>query len=228
VNYKGLFIVFEGANAAGKSTAMREVARELAAQGHEIVSTREPGGSQLAEHLRGLLLDPAVDIDAHEQALLLMAGRRNHLRTVIIPALERGAIVLCDRFVASTLVYQTVPRGQESKMTVAEVVETHKLHCLDMKPDAQFTLCVSNEVAQERKRLRFGEIDRFESDDAIYEQACIDRYKESGLLLGFNQIDIDANGTPERTIAQILRHMRSIIGSRSIQCSFGKHVANVQ
>lgn len=210
MNYKGFFVVFEGANAAGKSTAMRTVAQTLIAAGHDVVSTREPGGSSLAEHLRALILDPNVEIDAHEQALLLMAGRRNHLRTVIFPALERGAIVLCDRFVASTLVYQTVPRGHEPKLTVEQVVETHRLHCFNMAPDVQLTLTVSNEIAQARKQQRFGEIDRFESEDPTYEQACIDRYQQSGALLGFNQVNIDANGTPEQTVAQIMEYLAPI------------------
>ena len=105
----GCFISLEGIDGAGKSSHITALADLLRGQGHTLLLTREPGGTPLAERLRELFLHS--DMDALTEALLVFAGRRDHLRTVIAPALARGEVVLCDRFTDATFAYQGAGRG---------------------------------------------------------------------------------------------------------------------
>jgi dTMP kinase len=105
----GLFISFEGIDGAGKSTHIEALAEALRAQGRTVVLTREPGGTPLAEKLRGLALNDPMD--PLTEALLMFAARRDHLLQVIEPALQRGDAVLCDRFTDATFAYQGAGRG---------------------------------------------------------------------------------------------------------------------
>lgn len=106
---RGLFISFEGIDGAGKSTHIEGLATAFRAQGREVVLTREPGGTPLAEKLRALVLNDPMDPLC--EALLMFAARRDHLRTVIEPGLQRGDVVLCDRFTDATFAYQGHGRG---------------------------------------------------------------------------------------------------------------------
>lgn len=106
---RGRFISFEGIDGAGKTSHIDALAAQLRAAGHEVLLTREPGGTPLAEQLRTLFLQQPMD--ALTEALLVFAGRRDHVRTVIAPALARGAVVLCDRFTDATFAYQGGGRG---------------------------------------------------------------------------------------------------------------------
>ena len=105
----GLFISFEGIDGAGKSSHIEAVAGLFRAQGREVVVTREPGGTELAEKLRALILNDAMD--PLTESLLVFAARRDHVQRVIEPALSRGAVVLCDRFTDATFAYQGGGRG---------------------------------------------------------------------------------------------------------------------
>ena len=105
----GRFLSFEGIDGAGKSSHIEALAAALRARGHRVVLTREPGGTPLAEALRDLFL--AQPMDALTEALLVFASRRDHLRSVIVPALQRGDTVLCDRFTDATFAYQGGGRG---------------------------------------------------------------------------------------------------------------------
>lgn len=105
----GLFISFEGIDGAGKSTHIDHLAQMFKAAGRDVVLTREPGGTPLAEAMRQLLLTQSMD--ALTEALLVFAGRRDHVQQVICPALARGAVVLCDRFTDATFAYQGAGRG---------------------------------------------------------------------------------------------------------------------
>lgn len=112
---KGMFITFEGADGCGKSTQMQKLVEHLSERGYDIVLSREPGGCPFSEKLRDLILDVNNDMSAECEALLYAAGRAEHVRTKIIPALEAGKIVLCDRFLDSSFAYQAHGRelGEE-------------------------------------------------------------------------------------------------------------------
>ena len=105
----GLFISFEGIDGAGKSTHVAALADDFRAQGRRVTVTREPGGTPLAEKLRALLLNDSMD--ALTESLIIFAARRDHLAHVIVPALQRGEVVLCDRFTDATFAYQGYGRG---------------------------------------------------------------------------------------------------------------------
>lgn len=109
---KGLFISFEGGEGAGKSSVISSLTNELIEQGHKVIVTREPGGIPIAEKIREVILDiESTAMDARTEALLYAAARRQHLVEKVIPALEEGYIVVCDRFIDSSLAYQGVARG---------------------------------------------------------------------------------------------------------------------
>jgi len=107
----GFLIAFEGVEGAGKSTQLDLLRYELERRGHEVVVTREPGGTPVGERVRAVLLDPAVELDPRAEALLFAAARAQLVEQVIRPALERGAVVLCDRYLDSSLAYQGGGRG---------------------------------------------------------------------------------------------------------------------
>lgn len=114
---QGKFISFEGTEGVGKTTAINRLCQQLEAQGIGYVRTREPGGSPFAEQLRALLLDTQTQIDDDTELLLMFAARSDHLHQVILPALEAGKWVVCDRFIDSTVAYQGYGRGHaESDM----------------------------------------------------------------------------------------------------------------
>lgn len=110
----GIFISFEGIDGAGKSTHVERLAHAFQAHGRVVVLTREPGGTPLAERLRQMVLNDAMD--AMTEALLVFAARRDHLQQVILPALERGDVVLCDRFTDATFAYQGAGRGFDGQI----------------------------------------------------------------------------------------------------------------
>ena len=112
--FSGLFISFEGIDGAGKSTHIAGVAEAFAAEGRAVTLSREPGGTPLAEKLRALVLDDAMD--PLTESLLIFAARRDHLVSVIAPALKRGEVVLCDRFTDATFAYQGAGRGFDMKV----------------------------------------------------------------------------------------------------------------
>jgi len=108
----GFFIAIEGGEGAGKSTHSKRFAQYLESIGHEVVLTREPGGTPTAEKIRNILLDPEItDMPDHTEALLFAASRADHAANLIRPALERGATVICDRYFDSSVAYQGYSRG---------------------------------------------------------------------------------------------------------------------
>jgi len=157
----GSFITFEGIDGAGKSSHLEPVAARLRAHGREVIRTREPGGTPLAEALRTFVLEQPMD--AETETLLVFAARRDHLRTLIEPALARGAIVLCDRYTDATFAYQGAGRG----------VDPHMLAHLERwlqqgrSPDLTFWLDLDPSIAAARLAAT-RPADRFEAEDRAF------------------------------------------------------------
>ena len=163
---RGQFISFEGGEGAGKSTQIRRLAERLTARGDEVVLTREPGGSDGAEAIRGLLLNgPADRWSPITETLLMYAARRDHLERVIRPALDRGAIVLCDRFADSTRAYQGA--GGDAPASLIAALEDHVLG--GTRPDLTLVFDLPAELGLERALKRGGEA-RFESKGLAFHQ----------------------------------------------------------
>ncbi len=129
---KGLFITVEGPEGAGKSTILNEIYNRLVEEGFEVVQTREPGGISIAEQIREVILNTAnTSMDKRTEALLYAAARRQHLIEKVIPALEKGRIVICDRFIDSSLAYQGNARG----IGMDEVMDINRFAIEDTMPD---------------------------------------------------------------------------------------------
>lgn len=144
---EGFFITLEGGDGSGKTTVLGRVAAYLQNHSMPYIITREPGGIEIAEKIRSIILDPAhTAMDARTEALLYAAARSQHLAEVVEPALEQGITVLCDRFVDSSLVYQGVARG----LGIEAVREINRFATGGRKPDLTFYLDVDPEVGLSR------------------------------------------------------------------------------
>lgn len=157
---KGLFVTLEGPEGAGKSTNREYLAERLRACGVDVVLTREPGGTPLAERIRELLLTPADEPMAVDTELLLVfAARAQHLAQVIRPALERGAVVLCDRFTDATYAYQGGGRG----LSIERIAQLEVFVQGELRPDLTLIFDLPVEVGLARAAAR-GRLDRFEQE----------------------------------------------------------------
>ncbi|MFG6623847.1 dTMP kinase [Sulfitobacter sp. 1A12056] len=152
----GLFVTFEGIDGSGKSTQARLLADHLTAQGHDVVLTREPGGSPGAEEIRALVLQGDPDRwSAQTEILLFTAARRDHLERTIRPALDAGKVVICDRFADSTRMYQGLSRGDLRQMVddlhaLMIGVEPDLTLLIDMDPAHGLERALSRQTAEER------------------------------------------------------------------------------
>ncbi|WP_040260961.1 dTMP kinase [Pseudomonas massiliensis] len=168
----GLFITLEGPEGAGKSTNREFLAAHLRAAGLEVQLTREPGGTPLAERIRELLLAPSDESMAVDTELLLMfAARAQHLEQVIRPALERGAIVLCDRFTDATYAYQGGGRG----VPLSRIAELEAFVQGPLRPDLTLVFDLPVEVGLARAAAR-GQLDRFEREGQGFFEAVRQAY----------------------------------------------------
>ncbi len=154
----GLFLTFEGIDGSGKSTQARMLAEHMRAQGHEVVLTREPGGSAGAEEIRSLVLEGDPDRwSAETEILLFTAARRDHLERTIEPALAAGKVVICDRFADSTRMYQGLSRGDLRNL----VDQLHSL-MIGREPDMTLLIDMDPETGLARAKGRQGTEERFE------------------------------------------------------------------
>jgi len=172
---RGRLITLEGGEGAGKTTHARTIAAWLAARGRDVVTTREPGGSPLAEAIRGVVLaDWSEGLDATTELLLIFAARAAHLRATLRPALERGSDVVCDRFVDASWAYQGAGRGLPA--TALQAMED--LVLAGLQPDLTLIFDVPPDVGLARAKSR-GDLNRFEAENLAFmqrvRQAYLDR-----------------------------------------------------
>ena len=162
----GRFISFEGTEGVGKTTAIEGLCQRLQAAGIDYVRTREPGGSPFAERLRAILLDPATDINDDTELLLLFAARADHLQQVILPALQRGAWVICDRFTDSTIAYQGYGRADGDQRVLAKI---DSLIIQFISPLPELTLWLDLPVLEGMARAgKRSKADRFEQQATAF------------------------------------------------------------
>jgi len=163
----GLFITLEGPEGAGKSTNREYLAERLRDAGIEVVLTREPGGTPLAERIREVLLAPVDEaMHADTELLLVFAARAQHLAEVIRPALARGAVVLCDRFTDSTYAYQGAGRG----LSLERIAALETFVQGDLRPDLTLVFDLPIEIGMARASAR-GRLDRFELEGRVFFEA---------------------------------------------------------
>ena len=184
----GRFLVLEGGDATGKSTQVERLAARLRERGLEVVTTFEPGATPLGRRLRALLLDDHEPVDPVAEALLMAADRAQHVAEVVRPTLARGAWLVSDRFLPSSLTYQGVGRG----LGVQEVGVLNVLATAGIEPNLVVVLDLSLDVA----RQRLGEHrDRLEAEDEAFALAVHEAYRDLASSHGW--VLVNADGTPD-------------------------------
>jgi dTMP kinase len=195
----GKFITLEGSEGAGKSTAMDTIKALLKNNGIEVITTREPGGTPLAEQIRSLLLDNANNnMNDDTELLLMFAARAQHLAEVIKPALAQGQWVLCDRFTDATYAYQGGGRGIDEK----RIENLENWVQADLRPDVVLLLDIPAEIGLNRAKQR-SEVDRFESEQLAFFERVQKVYRERAKRFPERYSIVDASQTIEGVQNQI-------------------------
>ncbi|WP_379971431.1 dTMP kinase [Ectobacillus sp. sgz5001026] len=198
---KGLFITIEGPEGSGKTTLLRNLLPHLHDRGRTIVVTREPGGIEIAEKIRTLIHDPAhTMMDARTEALLYAAARRQHLVEKVMPALKEGAIVLCDRFIDSSLAYQGYARG----LGIDNVYEINRFATEDCMPNLTIYLDIQPSLGLERIHGdEQREINRLDMENISFHQKVREGYLQ--LLKRFPNriVRIDAARSKEEVLKDV-------------------------
>jgi dTMP kinase len=197
-----VFVTFEGVDGAGKSTQAELLREHLAGAGRDVVLTREPGGTELGERVREVVLHGSEPISAWAEAALFTAARAELVERVIAPALERGADVVCDRYVDSSLAYQGIARG----LGVDAVLDLNLRATRNLLPDRTFLLLVDPEVSAQR----VGEPDRIEREGGGF-QAAVDRaFRELAGLFPDRVVVVDGTLPPGEAAAIVRERVREL------------------
>ena len=195
-----MFVTFEGIDGSGKTTQVRLLRDALANEGREVVATREPGGTQLGERIRDLLLTGG-DISPWAEAGLFAAARAELVDRVIAPALQRGADVVCDRYLDSSLAYQGLARG----LGVERVLELNLHAVRGLLPDWTILLLVPLEEARRRSG---NDLDRIESEPDRFREDVDRAYRELAALFPNRILTFDATEPPEELARTIHGQLR--------------------
>lgn len=203
---RGLFITFEGTDGTGKSTQI-EFAREyFESRGFNVLMSREPGGTSISEKLRDILLDKANgEMSPVTEMMIYAASRAQLVSEVIIPAVNDGTVVICDRFVDSSVAYQAFGRGLGDM-----VAEVNSYATTGLAPDITFFMDIDPEVG--RSRIAGGELDRLEQEKSDFFRRVYDGYKSIAASDPGRVKTIDASGTVEEVRAAIEVHLDEITG----------------
>lgn len=212
---RGFFITFEGLDGSGKSTQLKLLARSLRASGHAVTTTRQPGGTELGDQVRALLLNSKTRYVAPLAEMALMfADRAQSIQQIIQPALAEGQIVLCDRFTDSTEAYQGGGRGLGSQRVLA----MHRAVCGDLWPDLTLLLLPDLDASLARARRRNvrqqtqdADENRFEAEERAFYERVYSQYREIAARDGLRVVTI-ADDAPvdaiEKRIEKIVEERR--------------------
>jgi dTMP kinase len=201
---KGLFITFEGNDGSGKSSALQTVKQELLELGYDVIYTREPGGSPIAEKIREVILDKEnVGMDPKTEALLYAASRREHIVKTILPALEAGKVILCDRFLDSSLAYQ----GYSRDLGCENVLEMNQFATEGLYPDLTILVCTRPEIGMSRIKKDERDMDRLELEKMTFHNKVYDGY--IALSEKFKDRIVVING--EQTKEQVLSDVKNVL-----------------
>lgn len=203
--YKGKFIVFEGPDRCGKSTQANMLGKYLASKGVDVITTREPGGDTVAEEIRRIVLDPTNTVSPMAELLLYEASRAQHTQQKIIPALEAGKTVICERYTLSTCAYQGYGRGIDMKI----INELNSIATLDLKPDLNLVFLMSDKYFTKRGEYLFS--DRLEQEDEAFRHKMRQGYRELASKMD-NAVIIDA----DRPVVEIQTSVIEELSNRGI------------
>ncbi|WP_461611967.1 dTMP kinase [Cytobacillus kochii] len=209
---KGYFISIEGPDGAGKTTITEMVKKQLEAEGYNVVHTREPGGIAIAEQVRAVILDPKnTKMDARTEALLYAAARRQHLVEKVLPALEMGKIVLCDRFVDSSIAYQGFARG----IGIEEVWSINQFAIENAMPQLTLYFDIAPERGLQRINQNKGrEVNRLDLEDLQFHQKVYKGY-EIVRKQSSNRIQtVNADASVEKVFEQTMDIVRKALQNK--------------
>lgn len=204
---RGLFISFEGLDGCGKTTQIDLLAARLRARGREVVVAVEPGGTRIGGQIRQILLDAAnQELAPAAEMLLYFASRAQNIREVILPALERGAVVLADRFTDSTLAYQGGGRG----LGEAAVRQLHRIACADLTPELTLLLDIDPETSLARARER-GRLNRMDAQAAGFYRRVRETYLAMAAAEPQRFRVIDGRPAPEAVAQAVWEAVRPLL-----------------
>lgn len=200
---KGIFITIEGGEGAGKSTLIERLAHKMKERGQEVVITREPGGIPIAEQIRSVILDRKhTGMEARTEALLYAASRRQHLVEKVVPALQAGQIVICDRFIDSSLAYQGYARG----LGMDEVWTINRFAVEGTMPDLTVYMDIDPKVGLARIRQSSErELNRLDLEELSFHERVREGYR---LLLDQYPeriLQVDAGNVPDVVLAEVMK-----------------------
>lgn len=196
------FITLEGIDGAGKSTQARLMAEALRAEGHDVVLTREPGGSAGGDEIRRLVLEGDPERwSAETEILLFTAARRDHLERLIEPALQAGKVVVCDRFADSTRVYQGLSRGN-----LCQKVDTLHSLMIGREPDLTVLIDVNPSTGLERAKGRDGGEERFEDFGMEFQERLREGFLKLAERFDYRFRVVDGNRTPDAVAVDVMAH----------------------
>jgi len=206
-----LFIVFEGGDGAGKSTQVALAQQWLETRGSKVITTREPGGTQISEALRTLVLEHGHgDIDSRTEALIYSAARAAHVQQVITPALAAGTHVICDRFVDSSLAYQGIGRA----LGIEAVAGINHFATNGLKPDATIILDISAADGRARRIAAGGGVeaaDRLEAEPDDFHERIRQAFLELASLEPDRYLVLDANSSVEDLHHAVTTHLAGLL-----------------
>ncbi|CEA02605.1 Thymidylate kinase [Jeotgalicoccus saudimassiliensis] len=203
------FITFEGPEGSGKTTVIEQI-RALLAKTHEVVKTREPGGIPISEKIREVILTKEHDMDGRTEALLFAASRRQHLVERVVPALESGKIVLCDRFIDSSLAYQGIARG----IGFDDIMAVNKFAIEHHMPDLTIYLKLDPETGLQRIRDNARENNRLDDETMDFHKKVVLGYNELSELYPDRIKIVDAAQSVEDVVRDTLNIINTYIQSR--------------
>ena len=206
---KGAFISFEGGEGVGKSTQINLLKKDLKNNQFNVVSTREPGGTREAEDLRKLLVTGDKKAwDPYSESLIFNAIRREHINKIIMPAIKNGAVVLCDRYIDSTIVYQ----GLVGQVNEKDLLELHRKYCYDLFPDITFFLDLPPKKGLYRALKRQNSIEnRFENLGINYHQKILNGFKNLQKKYPSRIIRINADNSKEIISSEISSSIKNFL-----------------
>jgi len=200
----GVLVAFEGVEGAGKSTQVRALADALRAEGRDVLVTREPGGTPVAERIREVLLVPGDAMHPRTEALLYAAARAEHLERLVVPALDAGQVVLCDRFLDSSLAYQGFGRD----LGLDEVAEINRWATGGVLPDVVVLLDLDPREGLARVARRAGDPNRLDREDLAFHQRVAEGYAELARRQADRFVVVPADGDPAEVTRRVLAALR--------------------
>ncbi len=203
----GKLIVFEGPDGSGKTTILKKVNEKLTDEGYKLKLVREPGGTDISEKIREIIIDnDNVNMAAKTESLLFAASRAQLVEEKLRPALENGEIILCDRFVLSSLLYQGVGRG----LGIDEVKAINDFATGDIKPDLTIFFNIDYKTALVRKRANFS-ADRLENEDFDFHKRIFDAYINIADRYKDDIKQVDATRSIEEVSTDVLKLIKDLL-----------------